>query len=88
MRDFYPDFNHAIYAYQRGKINESDFPFFGISICRKGDRFMTTAYYQHIIDLRNSRTRTEAWDIRLERYRKWIRQKRDYNWPTSIGTFS
>ena len=48
----------------------------------------TIAYYQHIINLRNSRTRTEVCDIRLENYRKWIRQKRDYNWPTSVGTFS
>ena len=47
----------------------------------------TIAYYQHIIDLRNSRTRTEGWDIRLEKYHKWIRQRKDYNWPTSIGTF-
>jgi hypothetical protein len=47
----------------------------------------TTAYYQHIIDLHNSRARTESWDIRLERYRKWIQEKKDLNWPTSVGTF-
>jgi len=47
----------------------------------------TTTYYQHIIDIYNSRARTEAWDVRLERYRKWIHQKKDLNWPTAIGTF-
>lgn len=47
----------------------------------------TTSYYQHIIDIYNSRARTESWDIRLERYRKWIQEKKDLNWPTSIGTF-
>lgn len=46
-----------------------------------------TAYYQHIIDIYNSRARTEAWDVRLERYRKWIHQKKDFSWPTSVGTF-
>lgn len=48
---------------------------------------MTTAYYQHMIDLYNSRAKTEPWDIRLENYRKWYRLKKDFDWPTNIGTF-
>jgi len=47
----------------------------------------TIAYYQHMIDLYNAKTRTEAWDIRLEKYRKWIQEKKDFNWPTSVGAF-
>ena len=47
----------------------------------------TTEYYQHIIDIYNSKARTEPWDIRLEKYRKWVHQKKDFNWPTSVGTF-
>ena len=67
----------------------ADFPFSSISNCRKGEPSMsaTIAYYQHIIDIYNSRARTESWDIRLERYRKWIQEKKDLNWPTSVGTF-
>ena len=45
------------------------------------------AYYQHIIDIYNSKSRTEPWDIRLEKYREWVHQKKDFNWPTSVGTF-
>ena len=47
----------------------------------------TIAYYQHMIDLYNTKSRTEAWDIRLDKYRKWIQEKKDFNWPTSLGTF-
>ena len=36
----------------------------------------TIAYYQHMIDLYNAKSRTEAWDIRLEKYRKWIQEKK------------
>ena len=45
------------------------------------------AYYQHIIDIYNSKSRTEAWDSRLEDYRRWYRQAKDFDWPTSVGTF-
>ena len=47
----------------------------------------TIAYYQHMIDLYNSTSRTVAWDDRLENYRRWYRLRKDFNWPTSIGTF-
>ncbi len=46
-----------------------------------------TAYYQHIIDIYNSRSRTISWDSRLENYRLWYRQRKDFSWPTSVGTF-
>ena len=26
-------------------------------------------------------------DDRLENYRRWYRLRKDFNWPTSIGTF-
>ena len=48
----------------------------------------TIAYYKHMIDLYNSRSRTIAWDDRLENYRRWYRCKKDFSWPTAVGTFS
>ncbi len=48
----------------------------------------TIAYYQHMIDLYNSTSRTVAWDGRLENYRRWYRQRKDFSWPTAVGTFS
>ena len=47
----------------------------------------TTAYYQHIIDLYNSRAHSESWDQRLENYRQWLHSQKTFSWPERTGTF-
>lgn len=45
------------------------------------------AYYQHIVDLYMSRSRTTAWDERLENYRRWLHDPKTFNWPKENGSF-
>ena len=47
----------------------------------------TTAYYQHIIDLYNSRAVSESWDQRLENYRQWLHSQKTFSWPAQNRTF-
>ena len=41
-----------------------------------------------MIDLYYSKTRTRAWDNKLENYRKWARTPKNFNWPDENGTFN
>ena len=45
------------------------------------------AYYQHIIDLYMTKSRTVAWDQRLENYRRWLHSPKTWHWPSQNGTF-
>lgn len=46
------------------------------------------AYYQHIVDLYMNKSRTTAWDTRLENYRTWLHSPKTWHWPTHNGTFN
>ena len=55
----------------------------------KGEKYMGAriAYYQHIIDLYMTKSRTIAWDLRLENYRRWLNSPKTWHWPSQNGTF-
>ena len=45
------------------------------------------AYYQHIVDIYMAKSRTIAWDQRLENYRRWLYSPKTWNWPVQNRTF-